>query len=708
MKVIKRDGRVVDYDKTKIKIAVEKANTEVGKKEKASKEDIKTITEYIEELGKKRILVEDIQDIIEAKLMELGKYELAKKYIVYRYTRALVRKSNTTDESILGLIRRSNKDVMEENSNKNAIIASTQRDLIAGEVSKDLSKRILLPEKIINAWEDGILHFHDADYFIQPIFNCCLINIGDMLDNGTVMNGKMIDSPKSFQVACIVTSQIIATVASNQYGGQSIDMIHLGKYLRKSKEKFEKEIIEELGEDFDKKVVDKLVTKRLKMELSAGVQTIQYQINTLMTTNGQAPFVTLFLHIDPNDEYIEENAMIIEEVLRQRLQGIKNSAGVYVTPAFPKLVYVLDECNNLTGGKYDYLTKLAVECSAKRMYPDYISAKKMRENYEGNVFSPMGCRSFLIPWKDENGNYKFEGRFNQGVVSINLPQVAIVAEGDEEKFWKLLDERLELCKEALMCRHYALVGTSADISPIHWRYGAIARLEQGEKIDKLLYGGYSTISLGYIGIYEMTKLMKGVPHTAPEGHDFAIKVMQYLKDKTLKWRKETNIGFSLYGTPAESLCYRFARIDKERFGTIEDVTDKGYYTNSYHVDVREKIDAFEKLKFESEFQQLSGGGAISYVEIPNMKNNIPALEALIKYIYENIQYAEVNTKSDYCHVCGFDGEILINKDLEWECPNCGNKDHSKLTVVRRTCGYLGENFWNVGKTKEIKARVLHL
>ena len=708
MKVIKRDGRVVDYDKSKIKIAVEKANTEVTKKEKASTEDIKTITEYIEELGKKRILVEDIQDIIEAKLMELGKYELAKKYIVYRYTRALVRKSNTTDESILGLIRRSNKDVMEENSNKNALIASTQRDLIAGEVSKDLSKRILLPEKIIKAWEDGILHFHDADYFIQPIFNCCLINIGDMLDNGTVMNGKMIDSPKSFQVACIVTSQIIATVASNQYGGQSIDMIHLGKYLRKSKQKFEKEVIEELGEDFDKKIIEKLVSKRLKTELSAGVQTIQYQINTLMTTNGQAPFVTLFLHIDPNDEYLEENAMIIEEVLRQRLQGIKNSAGVYVTPAFPKLVYVLDECNNLTGGKYDYLTKLAVECSAKRMYPDYISAKKMRENYEGNVFSPMGCRSFLIPWKDENGNYKFEGRFNQGVVSINLPQVAIVAEGDEKKFWELLDERLELCKEALMCRHYALVGTSADISPIHWRYGAIARLEQGEKIDKLLYGGYSTISLGYIGIYEMTKLMKGVPHTAPEGHDFAIKVMQYMKDKTLKWRKETNIGFSLYGTPAESLCYRFAKIDKERFGTIEDVTDKGYYTNSYHVDVREKIDAFEKLKFESEFQNLSGGGAISYVEIPNMKNNIPALETLIKYIYENIQYAEVNTKSDYCHVCGFDGEIKINKDLEWECPNCGNKDHSKLTVVRRTCGYLGENFWNVGKTKEIKARVLHL
>ena len=699
MKVIKRDGRVVDYDKSKIKIAIEKANNEVPRKQKATKEDIKAVTEYIEELDKKRILVEDIQDIIEAKLMELGKYELAKKYIVYRYNRQLVRKSNTTDESILGLIRRSNKDVMEENSNKNAIMASTQRDLIAGEVSKDLSKRMLLPEKIIKAWEDGILHFHDADYFIQPIFNCCLINIADMLDNGTVMNGKMIETPKSFQVACIVTSQIIATVASNQYGGQSVDMIHLGKYLRKSKEKFEKEIKEELGDNYNKELLKKLVERRLKAELSAGVQTIQYQINTLMTTNGQTPFVTLFLHIDPNDEYIEENAMIIEEVLKQRMQGIKNEVGVFVTPAFPKLVYVIDECNNLQGGKYDYLTKLAVECSAKRMYPDYISAKKMRENYEGNVFSPMGCRSFLIPWKDENGNYKFEGRFNQGVVSINLPQVAIVAEGNEEQFWKLLDERLELCKEALMCRHYALLGTASDISPIHWQYGAIARLGKGEKIDKLLYGGYSTISLGYIGIYEMTKLMKGVSHTTPEGHDFAIKVMKHLKDKTLEWRKETNIGFSLYGTPAESLCYRFARIDKERFGTIEDITDKGYYTNSYHVDVREKIDAFEKLKFESEFQKLSGGGAISYVEIPNMKNNLKALETLVKYIYDNIQYAEFNTKSDYCHECGFDGEIIINDDNEWECPNCGNKDHSKLTVVRRTCRIFRRKFLECRQNK---------
>ena len=708
MKVIKRDGRVVDYDRTKVAVAIEKANKEVRKKEKATKEDIKAITEYIEEINKKRILVEDIQDIIEEKLMELGKYELAKKYIVYRYTRALVRKSNTTDETILGLIRNENKELAEENANKNILLASTQRDYIAGEVSKDLTNRLLLPEKISNAHKDGVLHFHDADYFIQPIFNCCLINIGDMLDNGTVMHGKLIESPKSFQVACTVTTQIIAAVASNQYGGQSVDLKHLGKYLRRSREKFIKEIKDEFGNELNEKTINRLVDQRIKTELSAGVQTIQYQINTLMTTNGQSPFVTLFLHLEEGDEYIEENAMIIEEVLKQRYEGIKNSAGVYITPAFPKLVYVLDEFNCLKGGKYDYLTKLAVKCSAKRMYPDYISAKKMRENYEGNVFSPMGCRSFLSPWKDENGNYKFEGRFNQGVVSINLPQIGIIAEGDEAKFWKLLDERLDLCKEALMCRHYALLGTTAEISPVHWRYGAIARLEPGEKIDKLLYGGYSTMSLGYIGIYEVTKLMKGVSHTTQEGHDFAIKVMQYLKDTVARWKEETNIGFALYGTPAESLCYKFARIDKEKFGTIEDVTDKGYYTNSYHVDVREKINAFDKLKFESEFQKLSTGGAISYVEIPNMRNNIPALEDLVKFIYDNIQYAEFNTKSDYCHVCGFDGEIKINDENEWECPQCGNKDHSKMTVVRRTCGYLGENFWNTGKTKEIKSRVLHL
>lgn len=708
MKVIKRDGRAVDYDRSKIQIAIEKANKEVKPSERATKEDIKGIINYIEELNKKRMLVEDIQDIIEEKLMELNKYELAKKYIVYRYTRALVRKQNTTDETILGIIRNDNKELAEENSNKNTLLASTQRDYIAGEVSRDLTRRLLLPEKIAKADAEGVLHFHDADYFVQPIFNCCLINIGDMLDNGTVMNGKMIESPKSFQVACTVTTQIIAAVASNQYGGQSVDMIHLGKYLRKSYDKFKKQIDGKYKGKLPDEVIEDLVQDRVKAELKSGVQTIQYQINTLMTTNGQSPFVTLFLHLEKDDPYIKENAMIIEEVLRQRYEGIKNEAGVYVTPAFPKLVYVLDEFNNLTGGEYDYLTELAVKCSAKRMYPDYISAKKMRENYEGNVFSPMGCRSFLSPWKDENGNYKFEGRFNQGVVSINLPQVAIIADGDEEKFWKLLDERLELCKEALMCRHYALVGTHSDISPIHWQYGAIARLAKGEKIDKLLYGGYSTISLGYIGIYEMTKVMKGVSHTTPEGHDFALRVMKHLRETTDRWKKETNIGFALYGTPAESLCYKFARIDKERFGTIKDVTDKGYYTNSYHVDVREKIDAFEKLSFESEFQKISSGGAISYIEIPNMEKNLDALKTVVKFIYDNIQYAEFNTKSDYCHVCGFDGEIIINDDNEWECPNCGNKDHSKMTVVRRTCGYLGENFWNAGKTKEIKQRVMHL
>lgn len=708
MKVIKRDGRAVDYDRAKIQVAIEKANQEVKSSERASKEDIKGIINYIEELNKKRMLVEDIQDIIEEKLMELEKFELAKRYIVYRYTRALVRKQNTTDETILGIIRNENKELAEENSNKNTMLASTQRDYIAGEVSRDLTRRLLLPEKIAKADAEGVLHFHDADYFVQPIFNCCLINIGDMLDNGTVMNGKMIESPKSFQVACTVTTQIIAAVASNQYGGQSVDMKHLGKYLRKSYDKFRAQIEKKYKGKLAEEVIEDLVQDRVRTELKSGVQTIQYQINTLMTTNGQSPFVTLFLHLEKDDPYIKENAMIIEEVLRQRYEGIKNEAGVYVTPAFPKLVYVLDEFNSLKGGEYDYLTKLAVKCSAKRMYPDYISAKKMRENYEGNVFSPMGCRSFLSPWKDENGNYKFEGRFNQGVVSINLPQIAIIADGDEDKFWKLLNGRLELCKEALMCRHYALLGTHSDISPIHWQYGAIARLAKGEKIDKLLYGGYSTISLGYIGIYEMTKLMKGVSHTESEGHDFAIKVMKHLRETTDRWKKETNIGFALYGTPAESLCYKFARIDKEKFGTIKDVTDKGYYTNSYHVDVREKIDAFDKLLFESEFQKISSGGAISYVEVPNMEKNLDALETVVKFIYDNIQYAEFNTKSDYCHVCGFDGEIIINDNNEWECPNCGNKDHSKMTVVRRTCGYLGENFWNTGKTKEIKQRVMHL
>ena len=708
MKVIKRDGKAVDYNREKIEIAIEKANNEVKPKERLSKGEIREITKYIEELDKKRILVEDIQDIIEQQIMDRKKFELAKKYMIYRYTRALVRKQNTTDESILGLIKNQNKELLEENSNKNAVLASTQRDYIAGEVSKDLTKRILLPEKITKAHEDGILHFHDMDYFLQPIFNCCLINIGDMLENGTVMNGKLIESPKSFQVACTIMTQIIAAVASNQYGGQSVDVSHLGKYIRKSYEKFKKEIEEEFSNDLTPGMIERLTNQRLKKEVSAGVQTIQYQINTLMTTNGQSPFVTLFLNLKKDDPYIKENAMLIEEILKQRYEGIKNEKGVYITPAFPKLIYVLDEHNCLKGGEYDYITKLAVKCSSKRLYPDYISAKKMRENYEGNVFSPMGCRSFLSPWKDENGNYKFEGRFNQGVVSINLPQIGIVADGDEEKFWELLDERLELCYEALMCRHYALLGTLSNTSPIHWRYGAIARMEPGEKIDKLLKDGYSTISLGYIGLYEVTKLVKGVSHTAPQGHDFAIKVMKHLRNTTDRWKKETGIGFGLYGTPAESLCYRFARIDKEKFGEIKDITDKGYYTNSYHVDVREDIDAFDKLSFESEFQQLSSGGAISYIEIPNMRNNLKALESVVKFIYDNIQYAEFNTKSDYCHVCGFDGEIIINDDLEWECPNCGNKDKNKMNVTRRTCGYLGENFWNEGKTKEIKSRVLHL
>ena len=707
MQVVKRDGKFAEYDRTKIAVAIGKANAEVEEKERASEKEIKEILDFIEHKGRKRMLVEDIQDIIEERLMAYGHYELAKKYIIYRFTRALIRKANTTDEAILGLIRNSNKDLMEENSNKNALAASTQRDLIAGEVSKDLTRRILLPEKIAKAHDEGVLHFHDADYFIQPIFNCCLINIGDMLDNGTVMNGKLIESPKSFQVACTITTQIIAAVACSQYGGQSVDIRHLGKYLRRSKEKFRKHY-EEIFPDITGEEMEKLLADRIQEELRAGVQTIQYQINTLMTTNGQSPFVTLFLYLDKDDEYIEENAMIIMEILRQRYEGIKNEKGVYITPAFPKLVYVLDEHNCLKGGKYDYVTELAVKCSSKRLYPDYISAKKTRENYEGNVFSPMGCRSFLSPWKDEKGNYKFEGRFNQGVVSINLPQIALAAEGDEEKFWKLMDERLQLCFEALMCRHNALKGVKSDVSPIHWQYGAIARLDKGETIDKLLYGGYSSISLGYIGLYEVTKLMTGEPQTTPKGEEFALRVMNRLREATDKWKAETNIGFALYGTPAESLCYRFARIDKEKYGTVKDVTDKGYYTNSYHVDVREHIDAFSKFAFEAQFQKISSGGCISYVEIPNMQHNLEAMREVVKFIYDNIQYAEFNTKSDYCHVCGYDGEIMINDDNEWECPNCHNKDHRKMNVTRRTCGYLGENFWNLGKTKEIKARVLHL
>ncbi len=708
MKVIKRDGTTVDFDRSKIITAIQKANEAVDVEFRVTDEQIEQIVSGIEKKKRSRYLVEDIQDMVEQGLMALKKYTLSKAYIIYRYERALVRHANTTDDSILSLIKNSNKDVMEENSNKNAVIASTQRDLIAGEVSKDLTRRILLPEEISRAHDEGAIHFHDADYFLQPIFNCCLINIGDMLDNGTVMNGKLIESPKSFQVACTIMTQIIAAVASSQYGGQSVDIGHLGKFLRRSREKFVSQLKKVFADELDEASILRIADVRLRDELRSGVQTIQYQINTLMTTNGQSPFVTIFMHIREDDEYVEENAMIIEEILNQRYQGIKNEKGVYVTPAFPKLIYVLDECNCLKGGKYDYITHLAVRCSSKRLYPDYISAKKMRENYEGNVFSPMGCRSFLSPYQDAEGNYKFEGRFNQGVVSLNLPQIGILAKGDEDTFWQILDERLALCKKALLCRHEALKGTLSDTSPVHWQYGAIARLEKGETIDRFLYDGYSTISLGYIGLYEVTKLMKGVSHTDPVGLEFATRVMKRLRSKCEDWKKETGLGFGLYGTPAESLCYRFARIDKSRFGTIEDVTDKGYYTNSYHVDVRENIDAFAKFEFESQFQTISSGGAISYVEIPNMRHNLDALEDIVRFIYDNIQYAEFNTKSDYCHVCGFDGEIIVSDNGEWECPSCHNKDQKRMNVTRRTCGYLGENFWNVGKTKEIKSRVLHL
>ena len=1080
----KRNGEIVSFDKDKIKNAISKANAKmIHRNDKLTIQELDDIVSFIVQVYEKAsrtstVSVEFIQDEIERELVRRNKYPLSKEYMTYRAHRALARKKNTTDEIILQLVKNENKELMEENSNKNTMLASTQRDYIAGEVSRDISTRLLLPERIVKAHKEGILHFHDLDYFVQPIFNCCLINIKDMLDNGTVMNGKKIDSPKTFQVACTVTTQIIAAIASNQYGGQSVNIKHLGKYLRKSKEKYERELsrLFNMDDSKEKQKFDEIVDIRLHDELQAGVQTIQYQINTLMTTNGQAPFVTLFLHLDPDDEYLEETAMIIQEILVQRIQGIKNESNVYVTPAFPKLIYVLDEHNNLSGGKYDYITETAISCSIKRMYPDYISAKKMRENYEGNVFSCMGCaigssvidykigetryvesferawkrlsviykiylqpngkdqyidtpgvsiwdtkerayvkqyriirntqsdwyrikfnngrtvtvtdnhpfetegngvvlakdltsdgmnairmdisreclrkeckfddvfwlygmmlcdssyegaaiislgpdemdlinkakhimedqlhyettlvyrdrgfkgkyydlkmkkssdicwefknifgggkklnrqipnfvfnsatyeqkmsflagmidadgylnstssnvnniqigstnrelafqqfmlaqdlgynakiylnhykgkdsakiryyvqfqadkrlikllvsekkrarfitdvednphklietncvmlekeyfeqemysydvttesehfsfdgiyshncRSFLSIWKDENGNPKFEGRFNQGVVSLNLPQIALLSEKSEKTFWRLLDERLELCFEALLCRHKALEGTLSDISPIHWQYGGIARLNKGETIDKLLHDGYSTISLGYIGIYETTKIMKGVSHTDPIGTEFALRVMNKLRETTDRWKKETGLGFGLYGTPAESLCYRFARIDKEKFGDIPDITDKGYYTNSYHVDVREHIDAFEKLKFESQFQTISSGGAISYIEVPNMSQNKEAMRTVVKFIYDNIQYAEFNTKSDYCHKCGFDGEILLDDKNEWYCPQCGNKDKNFLTVTRRTCGYLGANFWNVGKTKEIKQRVLHL
>ena len=703
MLIIKRNGKTEEFKKEKITNAIVKAmKYGMGYIDKATAIQISEDAEsfFVDGLIP---TVEKVEKFVYDELISYGCKEVARAYEGYRAVQAFKRQTNTTDDSVIALVGGINDEVMNENSNKNATILPTQRDLIAGEISKDIARRRLLPAHIVQAHDDGTIHFHDMDYFLQSMFNCDLVNISDMLDNGTVINGKMVETPQSFQVACTVMTQIIAQISSGQYGGQSINIKHLGKYLRKSKEKY----YDMLFETCTGEHLEKAVNKLLKKELEAGVQTIQYQINTLMTTNGQSPFVTLFLEIPEGDEYEEEIALIIEEILKQRIQGIKNEKGVYVTPSFPKLVYVLDEHNCLKGGKYDHITKLAGKCSAKRLYPDYISAKKMREIYEGNVFSPMGCRSFLSPWKDENGQYKFEGRFNMGVVSLNLPQIGILAK-NENDVWRILDERLELCKEALLCRYNALKGTKSDVSPIHWQHGGIARLEKGETIDKLLENGYATISLGYIGLYELTKLVTGKSHTEPGGTEFALKVIKRLREATDSWKKETGLGFGLYGTPAESLCYRFAKLDKAKFGIIEDVTDKGYYTNSYHVDVREEIDAFSKLKFESQFQPISSGGCISYIEIPNMNHNIEAMYELIKFFYENIQYAEFNTKSDYCHCCGFDGEIKINEELQWECPQCGNKNKDKMNVTRRTCGYLGDNFWNEGKTKEIGCRVLHL
>ena len=704
MNLIKRNGQTVPFNKTKIKQAIVKA---MRNGSGIYLPDIaRLIANDAEKYFKKKDetpTISQVEKYVYQRLIHYGQDLTARAYEEFRAVQAFKRETNTTDSSVLGLVRGTNKETMNENSNKNARVASTQRDLIAGEISKDLARRKLIPAHIVQAHDTGAIHYHDMDYAIQPIFNCCLVNIKDMLDNGTVINGKMVESPKSFQVACTVMTQIIAQIASGQYGGQTLNVKHLGKYLALSRKKYQA-MVQDLGmsEKLQKEMVDRLLRK----ELEAGVQTIQYQINTLMTTNGQAPFVTLFLEIEPGHEYEEEVAMIIEEIIKQRHLGIKNEVGVYVTPSFPKLVYVLDENNIHATSKYRYITEAAARCTAKRLYPDYISAKEMRKIYEGNVFGPMGCRAFLSPWKDANGKYKFEGRFNIGVVSLNLPQIAIIADGDMEAFWEILDQRLALAKEALMVRYELLKDATSDISPIHWQHGGLARLGKHEPILPLLQDGYATITLGYIGMYEMTKLMTGKSHT--EEKEFALEVMRRMKQATLDWKEETGLGFALYGTPAESLCYRFAKIDLARFGNIKDVTDKGYYTNSYHVDVREEINAFDKLSFEADFQKISTGGCISYVEIPNMSKNIEALEDMIEFIYENIQYAEFNTKSDYCQVCGFSQEIIINDEGEWECPQCHNKDQSKMNVTRRTCGYLGDNFWNEGKTKEIKSRVLHI
>lgn len=721
--VIKRNGEEVKFDLSKIENAIFAANKEVDKLHQLSDYQVYAIADnlakHIEEMTH-AVHVEDIQDMVETGIMEMRGYEVAQKYVRYRYKRELTRKSNTTDNGILSLIEHMNEEVNQENSNKNPVINSTQRDYMAGEVSKDLTKRMLLPEDIVEAHEAGIIHFHDSDYFAQKEHNCDLVNLEDMLQNGTVISETMIEKPHSFFTACNVTTQIVAQVASNQYGGQSFTLSHIAPFVDVSRKKIRKQVIEErteLGEPLDDDIIDKITEKRLLLEVKSGIQTIQYQLITLMTCNGQAPFVTMFMYLDevPEGQTRDDLALIIEEVLNQRIIGVKNEKGFYITPAFPKLIYVLDEDNITPGSKYWYLTELAAKCTAKRMVPDYISAKVMREMKNGDVYPCMGCRSF--PTSEPNilnpdGTRKYYGRFNQGVVTINLVDVACSSDGDMDEFWKILEERLELCHRALRCRHERLLGTLSDVAPILWQHGALARLKKGEKIDKLLYNGYSTISLGYAGLCEMCVRMTGKTHTSPEGKDFALKVMQKLNDKCAEWKKAENISYSVYGTPMESTTYKFAKCLQKRFGIIKGVTDKNYITNSYHVHVTEHIDAFSKLKFESEFQKLSPGGAISYVEVPNLTNNIEAVISVMQFIYDNILYAELNTKSDFCEKCLYDGEMRIVTDdsgkLVWECPNCGNRDQNNLFVARRTCGYIGTQFWNQGRTQEIKDRVLHL
>ena len=727
MKIIKRSGSEAVFDVDKIVSAIRKANDSVIDYEKLKDEQITEIADNVEiacENMKRSPSVEEIQDMVENQLMNQRAFTVARNYITYRYKRALVRKSNSTDEQILSLLECNNEEVKQENSNKNPTVNSVQRDYMAGEVSKDITKRFLLPEDVVEAHEKGIIHFHDADYFAQHMHNCCLVNLEDMLQNGTVISETMIDTPKSFSTACNIATQAIAQIASSQYGGQSISLAHLAPFVQVSREKFRKNVraeFEAAGVEMSEEKINQIAELRVKEEINRGVQMIQYQVITLMTTNGQAPFITVFMYLDeaPEGQTRADLAAIIEEMLHQRIQGVKNEKGVYITPAFPKLIYVLEEDNVREDSKYWYLTELAAKCTAKRMVPDYISEKKMLElkvdkNGEGHCYTCMGCRSFLTPYVDENNKPKYYGRFNQGVVTLNLVDVACSSGGDEEKFWKIMDERLELCYKALMCRHKRLLGTPSDVAPILWQNGALARLKKGETIDKLLFGGYSTISLGYAGLCECTRYMKGVSHTEPEvGTPFAIKVMERLNQACSEWKAKDNIDFSIYGTPLESTTYKFAKCLQKRFGRIEGVTDKNYITNSYHVHVTEDINAFDKLKFEAQFQKLSPGGAISYVEVPNMQNNIDAVLSVMQYIYDNIMYAELNTKSDYCQKCGYDGEILIKEEegsgkLIWECPCCGNRDQDTMSVARRTCGYIGTQFWNQGRTQEIKERVLHL